>query len=282
MGKRFALIGAAGFVAPRHMAAIKAVGGDLVAATDPHDSVGVLDSYFPAARFFPDFERFDRYVEKLAAAGTPIDYVVVCSPNYLHDAHCRWAMRAGADAICEKPLVVKPWNVDGLKRIEEQTGRRTWGILQLRHHPAVIGFERPIEPEVEIRYITPRGAWYDASWKGDPAKSGGVQMNIGVHLFDLSLHLFGRMRWLNVLHKSARSVSGSMRLENARVRWHLSINRDELENGNPVREFRVNGAALDLSEGFTRLHDESYSSILSGRGYGIDDCAPAISLVASI
>lgn len=285
---RFALIGAAGFVAPKHMAAIKAAGGELVAAYDPHDSVGILDSHFPDCAFFTEFERFDRHIDKLKRSGIGVDYVAVCSPNYLHDAHCRWALRAGADAICEKPLVINARNIDGLKAIERDTGRRIWSVLQLRLHPEVIRakaiYANAEHSHVDIRYITPRGRWYGASWKGDEAKSGGLAMNIGVHLFDVMGYLFGGFKRCHKYVQVGMHTLGVIELERATVTFNLSTDRRHLPEGRKgaYRSIEINGETFDLSVGFTDLHTLSYAEILSGRGFGIDESRSAIELISEL
>ena len=279
--KRFVLIGAAGYVAPRHMRAIKEVGGELVAAYDPHDSVGVLDSYHPECRYFSEFERFDRYVQKILSGGGVIDYAAICSPNYLHDAHCRWAMRIGADAICEKPIVLHERNLDELQRVEEETGRRVWAILQLRHHPAVVRFKERMDDGLcvcRIQYHTPRGRWYAHTWKGDERKSGGVVTNIGIHLFDLCGYLFGGMWSVSLTECDEQSVVGAVEFNEGGVRFDLSI----AGGVNRVRRFEIDGQVLDLSKGFEDLHTESYREIVGGKGWGIDDARPAIRLVETI
>lgn len=284
---KFVLIGAAGYVAPKHMAAIKANGGELVAAYDPHDSVGILDSHFPECRFFTEFERFDRHIDKLKRLGSPVDYASICSPNYLHDAHCRWALRSGMDAICEKPLVIKPRNIDGLKAIEADTGKRIWSILQLRLHPEAQRAKQNMKwdaNQVEILYITPRGKWYDASWKGDEAKSGGVAMNIGVHLFDIMGHLFGDLVRVHHFKQSQNTVTGSLSLDRAEVRFTLSTDERLLPEGHKgaYRSIEINGKAFDVSSGFTDLHALSYAEILAGRGFGVEDCRAAINLIEAL
>lgn len=291
--KSFALIGAAGYVAPRHMRAIKDVGGDLKVALDPNDSVGVLDSYFPEARFFVEFERFDRHVDKLARAGNSIDYISICSPNYLHDAHVRFAMRSGADVICEKPLVLNPWNLDGLAELAARTNRSVSTILQLRLHPAIralrdrVTRERGRTYELDLSYITARGRWYHVSWKGDEGKSGGIATNIGVHFFDVLTHVFGSVK-LNTLHLRTNSrAAGYLELERARVRWFLSIAAEDLpsscRNGQSTyRSLKLDGEEIEFSDGFTDLHTESYKEILSGNGYGIEDVRPSIEIVSAL
>jgi UDP-N-acetyl-2-amino-2-deoxyglucuronate dehydrogenase len=292
MAVRFALIGAAGFVAPRHLGAIQAVGGDLVAATDPSDSVGVLDEHFPETRFFREIERFDRYLETLrrAGPGSQVDWVSICSPNFLHDAHVRLALRVRANALCEKPLVLSPWNLDALSALEEETGQRVATVLQLRLLPAVRALRERLSGgtarhEVELRYVTRRGPWYQVSWKGDESRSGGLAMNIGVHFFDLLIHLFGDSRGIELERRDAWRVSGSIELERADVRFFLSIAADDLgsevraRGGFAERTLTIDGEALDLSPGFTDLHTEVYRETLAGRGFRIDDARPSIELV---
>ncbi|MAM89337.1 MAG: oxidoreductase [unclassified Hahellaceae] len=295
--KNFALVGAAGYIAPRHMNAIKTTGNVLVAALDKSDSVGVIDSYFPEARFFTEFERFDRYVDKLrrAQAAQAIDYVAICSPNYLHDAHVRFAFRSGADAICEKPLVLNPWNIDGLAEIEEATGRRVNNILQLRLHPSLIKLKARVDQEkrdhkyeLDLTYITSRGKWYLSSWKGDETKSGGIATNIGVHFFDMLYWIFGSLQ-RNESHISTPSkASGYLEFENARVRWFLSIDEADLpdkvkEAGQRTyRSLSLDGEEIEFSDGFTELHNDSYRKILAGEGFGVNECRTAIQIVHDI
>jgi UDP-N-acetyl-2-amino-2-deoxyglucuronate dehydrogenase len=289
--KRFALLGAAGFVAPRHMKAIKDVGGDLKVAFDPNDSVGVIDSYFPNADFFVEFERFDRHVDKLRRQGQKIDYVSICSPNYLHDAHCRFALRSEADAICEKPLVLSPWNIDGLAEIEQSTGRKISTILQLRLHPMVAALKAKInassknEFAVDLAYITSRGHWYHTSWKGDDAKSGGVATNIGIHLFDLLIHVFGPVRRSVVHLRDRERAAGYLECGRAKVRWYLSVDRRDLPEkvrGKMAshRSITVDGEEIELSDGFADLHTVSYQEILAGRGFGLDAVRPSVEIVS--
>lgn len=295
--KNVALIGAAGYIAPRHMKAIKDTGNELVAAFDPNDSVGIIDSYFPDAAFFTEFERFDRYLDKLrrSKVAKQVDCVAICSPNYLHDSHIRFALRSGADAICEKPLVVNLWNLDALKEIEEDSGRKVHTILQLRLHPAVIALREQLlaQPrsrkcEVDLTYVTARGRWYLQSWKGDPKKSGGVACNIGVHFYDMLHFLFGNLQECVVHRHSDTNAAGYLEYENARVRWFLSVDLNDVPG--PVRErgqrtFRsmtVDGAEFEFSDGFTELHTRSYEQILAGRGFGLDDSRAAIETVAKI
>lgn len=265
-GKRFALIGAAGFVAPRHMAAIMDAGGDLVAAIDPHDSVGVLDSYFPNCEFFTEFERFDRHIYK-----HPVDYVVVASPNYLHDAHCRWALRMGADVICEKPLVLREHNLDGLLELENETGKRVWPILQLRCHPAITGKEFDFD-KISVTYHTPRGKWYHYSWKSVDEKSGGLATNIGVHLFDLGAYVLGKFLFVRCMDETNDGIIGLVEFERGPLDFSLSIS----PLNKPKRLFRLGSVELDLSGGFTGLHSEVYRRILDGTWYGANDARQAI------
>lgn len=295
--KKFALIGAAGYIAPRHMQAIKATGHDLVAALDRNDSVGIIDSHFPQASFFTEFERFDRYVDKLRRTneGAAIDYMAICSPNYLHDSHMRFALRSGADVICEKPLVLNPWNIDGLLDIEKDTGHKVNTILQLRLHPAIIALKEKIQQQakdgkydVDLSYITSRGKWYLQSWKGDVKKSGGIASNIGVHFFDMLHFVFGELQQ-NVVHlHTDTKAAGYLEYENARVRWFLSIDVEDVPvavqaaGQRTFRSITVDGDELEFSGGFTDLHIRSYEEILAGRGFGLEENRVAISTVAAI
>jgi UDP-N-acetyl-2-amino-2-deoxyglucuronate dehydrogenase len=289
MTKRFALTGAAGYIAPRHYQAIAATGCDLAAVLDPHDSVGGLDSYFPDAAYFREFERFDRYLEKLRRAGEGVDYVSVCSPNHLHDAHVRAALRLRADAICEKPLVLTPDNCRALMELEQEHGRKIHPVLQLRLHPEIQALRRYIStaPEdhlfkVDLTYITSRGAWYLYSWKGDEEKSGGLATNIGVHFFDMLIWLFGRVRWYGVSEHTRTSSVGRVRLETAEVEWNLSIDAQKLpaeavEAGQRTwRHISVDGKEIEFSGGFTDLHTRVYEEALAGNGFSIEDALPAI------
>ena len=288
--KNFALIGAAGYVAPRHLKAIRETSNNLLCAVDPHDSVGILDQYFPAADFFTEFERFDRHADKLRRTGKALDYVSICSPNYLHDAHIRWALRSGCDAISEKPLVLNPWNIDTLEQFERETGRRIWNILQLRLHPSVENhtIDTSTRQQVKLTYITPRGSWYHHSWKGDESKSGGIATNIGIHFFDLLISLFGAVDQSKVTLYQAHKAQGELILKNADVEWFLSIDEKDLpcklrEAGqHSFRQLTVNDKKLDFSEGFTDLHTRSYAMILEGKGFGISDARLAIELVHSL
>ena len=293
-GRAFGLIGASGYIAVRHMQAMRDVGGVLHAALDPNDSVGIIDSFFPDAHFFTEFERFDRHVDLLHRKRRPIDVFSICSPNYLHDAHCRFALRSNADAICEKPLVLNPWNIDGLAEIEHATGRRIFNILQLRLHPAVKALKTRIDGngsgrihDVDLTYVTSRGRWYGVSWKGDVHKSGGIATNIGVHFFDMLVHVFGAIR-RNVVHlREDTRNAGYLELERARVRWLLSIDRRDLPakaeaNGPSYRSITVDGEEFEFTGGFTDLHTESYRQVLDGNGFGIEEVRPCIEAVAHI
>lgn len=295
--KNFALIGAAGYIAPRHMQAIKATGNDLVAALDMNDSVGIIDSHFPDAEFFTEFERFDRHIDKLrrTKSNQKVDFVSICSPNYLHDSHMRFALRSEADAICEKPLVLNPWNIDGLLDIEKDTGFKVNTILQLRVHPSIVALREKVQSEskdtkheVDLTYITSRGHWYLQSWKGDEKKSGGIATNIGVHFFDMLHFIFGKLQGNVVHHSSDTKAAGYLEYEHARVRWFLSIDIEDVpaaqrEKGQRTfRSITVDGDEIEFSGGFTDLHTRSYEEILAGRGYGLEDNRTAIETVASI
>jgi len=293
--KRFALIGVGGYIAPRHLRAIKETGNVLVAAVDKNDSVGVLDSYFPDAHFFTEFERFDRHIEKRRRRGEAIDYVSICSPNYLHDAHVRFALRVGANAICEKPLVINPWNVTALAELEQETGRRINTILQLRLHPAIEALRRKVAEgpaekvyDIDLTYITSRGRWYQVSWKGDESKSGGIANNIGIHFFDMLIWIFGPVRQNFVHVRTPTRAAGFLDLARARVRWFLSLERQDLpvapEPGEPrtYRSIQVDGEEVEFSGGFTDLHTESYRHILTGQGFGTETVLPSIEVVYEI
>ena len=296
MNKNFALIGAAGYIAPRHMKAIKDTGNNLLAAMDPSDSVGIMDSYFPQSYFFTEFERFDRHIEKLKYDdGVKLDYVSICSPNYLHDAHMRFALRSGADAICEKPLVLNPWNIDKLQKVEENTGKKIYNILQLRVHPSIIALREKIlsekkdtKYEVQLTYLTSRGNWYNTSWKGDESKSGGVATNIGVHFFDMLSWLFGTVQDVKVEKREHNTASGYLEFENARVKWFLSTDSNYLPNEikekgqTTFRSITINGEELEFSGGFTDLHTLVYKDILNGKGYGLEEARTAIEIVHKI
>jgi UDP-N-acetyl-2-amino-2-deoxyglucuronate dehydrogenase len=291
----FALVGAAGFVAPRHLEAITATGNRLVAALDPHDSVGVLDAWAPQALFFTEQERFDRHLEKLRQGPEEerIHFVSICSPNYLHDAHARLALRLQADAICEKPLVINPWNLDQLARLEEEHGRRVYTVLQLRHHPALRALRerkagRTERAEVVLTYLTQRGPWYQVSWKGDPAKSGGLAMNLGVHFFDFLIWMFGPVERAEVHLADATRMAGSLELERARVRWFLSVAAEDVpadvraRGGRAYRALKVDGESVELSQGFEGLHRAVYEAVLCGEGLGIEAVRPSIELIHTL
>jgi UDP-N-acetyl-2-amino-2-deoxyglucuronate dehydrogenase len=295
--RNFALIGAAGYIAPRHMKAIKATGNNLVAALDPNDSVGVIDSFFPDASFFTEFERFDRHVDKLRRTDSSesVEFVSICSPNYLHDSHIRFALRSGADAICEKPLVLNPWNLDALAELEAATGRKVNTILQLRVHPAIVALRERIaagpqetKHEVDLTYITSRGKWYLQSWKGDERKSGGVATNIGVHFFDMLNYVFGALQRFEVHLSEETTAAGYLEYEKARVRWFLSIDAASLppavvaSGQRTYRSITLGGEEIEFSEGFTDLHTVSYERILAGEGFGAEVSRGAIETVAAI
>lgn len=294
--KNFALIGAAGYIAPRHMKAIKETGNNLLAAFDPNDSVGIIDSHFPDADFFTEFERFDRHVDKLhRSKSAQIDYISICSPNYLHDSHMRFALRSGADAICEKPIVLNPWNIDGLLEVEKDTGRKVNTVLQLRLHPAIVELKRKIEEgrlnrkfEVDLTYITSRGHWYLQSWKGDVKKSGGIATNIGVHFYDMLHYLFGGLQRNEVHLREDTRSSGYLEYEHARVRWYLSVDYNDVPDAikakgqRTYRSITVDGDEIEFSGGFTDLHTSTYQQILAGRGFGLEENRVAIETVATI
>lgn len=293
--KNFVLIGAAGYIAPRHMKAIKETGNQLVAALDKHDSVGILDSYFPDADFFTEFERFDRHCEKLKRSGIPIDYVVVCSPNYLHDAHIRFGLRIGADVICEKPVVLNPWNVDALVEMEKETGKKVYTILQLRYHPAIIALWEKVQHAsagerfiVELEYITSRGSWYQHSWKGNIDKSGGIATNIGLHFFDILVWIFGEVRNSEVVQHTATKAVGKLILDKADVKWLLSIEenmlpeKSRLERKKTFRSLTVNGQLVEFNDGFESLHTDCYINILADNGVSLAEAKEVIQLVHNL
>lgn len=294
--KNFALIGAAGYIAPRHLKAIKDTNNVLLAALDKFDSVGIMDSYFPDADFFVETERFDRHIEKLKYdRGIQLDYISICTPNYLHDAHIRMALRRGADAICEKPLVLNPWNLDALQKMEKESGKRVWNILQLRVHKSIIELKEKIEKapkdkifDVDLTYLTSRGNWYFTSWKGDISKSGGIATNIGVHFYDMLSFIFGDIKE-NIVHVHTHDrAAGYLEFERARVRWFLSINYDVLpekikaKGQRTYRSITIEGEELEFSGGFTDLHTRVYEGILEGNGYGLEDARQAIEIVHDI
>jgi UDP-N-acetyl-2-amino-2-deoxyglucuronate dehydrogenase len=293
--KNFVLIGAAGYIAPRHMKAIKETGNNLIAAYDPYDGVGVMDSHFPQAHFFTEFERFDRHIEKIKRAGTKIDYVSICSPNYLHDSHIRYGLRIGADVICEKPLVLNPWNVDALIELEEEYDNKVHTILQLRHHEAIMELKEKIANgpadkvyDIDLTYITSRGNWYYTSWKGNEEKSGGIASNIGVHFFDMLQWIFGPMKNATVDIKTKDTNSGTLTFKQANVKWYLSINAENLpqkakDQGLPTyRTLSIEGGNIEFSKGFTNLHTISYQKILTGAGYGLADAKSSVEIVSKI
>ena len=295
--KRFALIGVAGYIAPRHLKAIKDTGNVLVAALDRSDSVGVLDSYFPDADFFTEFERFDRHLEKLKRADEKqaVDYVSICSPNYLHDAHVRFALRIGAGAICEKPLVLNPWNVEALEEIENESKGKISTILQLRLHPAIIELKKKIDSadkskvhDIDLTYITSRGHWYMVSWKGSVEKSGGIATNIGIHFFDMLTWVFGGVK-KNIVHlRQPKRAAGFLELQKARVRWFLSLEKNdlpfELQPGKPTtyRSITIDGQEVEFSEGFKDLHTLSYQKILDGQGFGTKEVLSSVQIASDI
>lgn len=293
--KNFALIGVAGYIAERHLRAIKETENNLLATLDKFDCVGKIDSYFPYADFFTEYERFDRHIDKLKRENVKLDYVSICSPNYLHDSHIRFALRHGADAICEKPVVLNPWNIDALQEIEKETGRRVNNILQLRLHPAIIELKNKIENgpkdkiyDIDLTYITSRGNWYFISWKGDIHKSGGVATNIGVHFYDMLTWIFGDVEE-NVVHISEEAkAAGYLKLKRANVRWYLSVDYNDIPEEIKVKEQRtyrsitVNGEEIEFSGGFTDLHTRSYQEILKGNGFGLEETKNSINTVYQI
>ncbi len=293
--KKFAVIGVGGYIAVRHLKAIKETGNELVASLDPCDSVGIIDQYFPDSDFFVEFERFDRHIDKLRRTGTNVDYVSICSPNYLHDSHIRFALRSGAHAICEKPLVLNPWNVDALEEIQNESGKYIYNVLQLRLHPSIISLREKIKKsskdkihEVDLTYITSRGNWYFISWKGDVQKSGGIATNIGVHFFDMLIWIFGNVK-KNIVHLLERNkASGYLELERARVRWFLSLDFNDvpqtskLEKGRTYRSIMIDREEVEFSRGFDDLHTRSYIKILEGDGFGLRLAKPSIETVYTI
>jgi UDP-N-acetyl-2-amino-2-deoxyglucuronate dehydrogenase len=299
MMKNFALIGASGYIAPRHMKAIKDTKNELMATLDRCDSVGIIDSFFPEASFFTEFERFDRHIDKLRRdESTKIDFVSIATPNYLHDSHIRWALRSGADAICEKPLVLNPHNIDQLKIIEQETGKKVYNILQLRLHESIIALKERVRKElkenpnrvydIDLTYLTSRGKWYFISWKGDESKSGGIATNIGVHFYDMLTYIFGEVEE-NIVHiKTAFANAGYLKLKNARVRWFLSVKYDYIPEEvkaigqRTYRSITVDGEEIEFSGGFTELHTRSYEEILKGNGFGLDEAYGSIEIVSKI
>lgn len=293
--KNFALMGAAGYIAPRHLKAIQDTNNNLLCALDKFDSVGVMDRYFPNADFFVEFERFDRHIEKMKRNGIPLDYVSICTPNYLHDAHIRMALRSGADAICEKPLVLNPWNLEALMDIEKESGKKVHTILQLRLHPSIIALKKKIaldktntKYDVDLTYITSRGKWYDISWKGDDSKSGGIATNIGIHFFDMLSWLFGEVQENKVHLREKDKSAGYLEFEKARVRWFLSIDENSLPQDiralgqRTYRSITINEEELEFSSGFTELHTKSYQQILKGEGFGLPTAMESIKIAQKI
>lgn len=293
--KNFILIGAAGFIAPRHLKAIKETGNTLVAALDKFDSVGIIDSYFPHCSFFTEFERFDRHIEKLKRNETRIDYVSICTPNYLHDSHIRFGLRHDADVICEKPLVLNPWNIDSLAEVEKQSGRHVYNIFQLRLHPVIIKLKEKVDAspkdkiyEFDLTYITSRGNWYYTSWKGDENKSGGVATNIGVHFFDMLTWIFGKVKTNDVHIHAHDRAAGYLEFERAKVRWFLSINEDTIPaevraaGKRTYRSMNIDGEEIEFSDGFTDLHTISYQNVLSGKGFPLIEAKNGIEIVHEI
>ena len=293
--KNFALIGAAGYVAPKHIQAIKATQNSLVAAIDPHDNVGYLDTYYPKAAFFTEFERFDRYVDKLKNQNKKIDFISICSPNYLHDTHIKSSLRWGADAICEKPLVLNPWNIDVLEKIEKESGKRIWNILQLRYHPSILALKKKVDAadsgktfDVDLTYITARGLWYYASWKGQEEKSGGIATNIGVHFFDMLSWIFGDVK-INIVHLHSHDrAAGYIEFKRARVRWFLSISDEilssesKIKSGKTYRSITIEGEEIEFNNGFTDLHTKVYKEILAEKGFGLEDSRAAIEIISEL
>lgn len=290
--KNFALTGAAGYIAPRHYKAIHETGNRLIAAVDPHDSVGILDQYFPDAAFFTEFERFDRHLERRRRGPEDerVHYVSICSPNHLHDAHIRLALRIGADAICEKPLVLNPWNLDALAELEAEYERSIYTILQLRVHPSLIALRDQLlatpneRRQVKLRYITSRGTWYRYSWKGNVSRAGGIATNIGIHFFDLLMWFFGGVRRIELEQSEETKMGGKLELERADVDWFLSIDRNDLpdatrEHAPTYRSITVDGEEVEFSAGFRDLHTVVYERVLAGGGFTIDDARPSIELV---
>ena len=287
----FALLGAAGYIAPRHLEAMCANGGNLIAAMDPSDSVGVLDRYFPESKFFTSYERFERFLFKKKTDNKPLNYVSICSPNYLHDTHCRLALNNGANAICEKPLVLFPENLTRLARLEIDTGKKIFCILQLRLHPKIkslrdeVSADKSVVHEVNLEYVTSRGPWYNVAWKGDEVRSGGILFNIGIHFFDMLLHVFGEAKTNELLFLSADTAVGRLCCKQANINWKLSTNRSLIPKNikQPTfREMKINDKSLEFSDGFTDLHKESYAAILNGNGFGLNEVTPSIKLVSAL
>lgn len=293
--KNFAIIGLGGYIATRHLKAISETGNQLISALDINDSVGVIDNYFPNADFFTEFERFERHLDKLKRTENKIDYVSICTPNYLHDSHIRFSMRHGANAICEKPLVLNPWNIDALAEVEKETGKQLFNILQLRLHPSIIALKKQVEEgpkdkiyNLDLTYITSRGHWYFASWKGDQSKSGGIATNIGVHFYDMLSWIFGDVE-KNIVHVyEPKRASGYLEFKKARVRWYLSVDFTtipedlRIKGMRTFRSIKMEGQEIEFSDGFTDLHTRSYQEILAGNGFGLDDARQSIQIVHDI
>lgn len=295
MSKRFALIGAAGYIAERHMRAIKETGNELICASDRFDVMGRMDSYFPNAEFFLEHENLDKYMDNQRMAGQPIDYVSICTPNYMHPSHIRFALRNGANAICEKPMVIYPDEMRIIKEIEGETGKKVFTILQLRHHKAILDLKNKIENtaagkyyNIDLSYITTRGKWYEKSWKGDVTKSGGIATNIGIHLFDMLIWVFGSVKDCKVNLYEPHKAAGTLKLEKAEVKWHLSLDENDLPESavkagkRTFRSINIDGDEIEFSEGFTNLHTVTYQNILAGKGFGIDDARESIELTERI
>ncbi|PAF48828.1 oxidoreductase [Helicobacter sp. 12S02232-10] len=292
----FGIIGVGGYVAPRHLKAIKDTNNTLVCALDPKDSVGILDSYFPNADFFTEFERFDRHINKLRRKKESVGYISICSPNYLHDSHIRFALRNGANAICEKPLVLNPWNIDGLSEIQKESGAKVWNILQLRLHPSIIKLKEQVQKELQdnpskiyditLTYLTSRGKWYFVSWKGDESKSGGIATNIGVHFFDMLCFIFGAPQKSSVHISKPDCMGGYLELKHARIRWFLSINANhipqEFQDKKTYRSIIIDHQEIEFSDGFTDLHTTSYKNILDGKGFGLEDARTCVQIIHDI
>lgn len=288
-------MGAAGYVAPRHMQAIKDTGNQLVAAFDPNDSVGIIDDYFPGADFFTEFERFDRHIYKLSRSQRPIDFISICSPNYLHDSHVRFALRSNADAVCEKPIVLNHWNIDALVALEKETGKSVFTVLQLRLHPSIQELKKKVATEfagekyeVELSYISARGSWYFNSWKGDEKKSGGIASNIGIHFFDMLYYIFGGIQQNKLHFRNQYKAAGYLEFEKARVQWFLSLDGKDIppasqEKGiRTFRSIKVNGTLIDFSTGFDNLHTKVYRELLAGRGFGLEENRAAVQIAGDI
>lgn len=295
--KLFGLIGVGGYIAPRHLKAIKETRNELLCAFDPKDSVGILDSYFPQADFFTEFERFDRHIDKLSRKNKTLNFLSIASPNYLHDSHIRFALRCGINAICEKPLVLNPWNIDGLLELEKESGKKVYNILQLRLHPSIIALKNQVKEQttknpnkiydVTLTYIASRGKWYFVSWKGDESKSGGISTNIGVHFFDMLYYVFGEIK-NNIVHISKKDCAGGyLEFKHARVRWFLSVNANHLPEDikafkRTYRSIIVDNEEIEFSEGFDNLHTLSYEDILNGGGFGLHEAKECIQIIHDI